>query len=90
MTATEFLNKLIAQNAVTSSNGLYTLDEDKFQLIWNEKDLFDRAYISTIEITDTEIRFDGRCVGKHCSYPGTIRIKLARFDEKEFTLFVVK
>jgi hypothetical protein len=90
MSANQYLNNLIEQNAISLTDSSYKVDEDNFQLIWNEKELFNRAYISSIEIDGIEIRFIGRCVGKHCSYPGTIRIKLDRFNENEFTLFNVK
>jgi hypothetical protein len=90
MSANQYLNNLTEQKAISLNDNSYKVDEDNFQLIWNEKELFNRAYISSIEIDDIEIRFIGRCVGKHCSYPGTIRIKLDRFNENEFTLFNVK
>jgi hypothetical protein len=89
MNATQFLDNLIVNQAVTLADGQYKVDEDKFQLIWNEQELHNRAYVSSVEINDNEIRFNGRCVGKHCSYPGTIRIKLDRFKESEFKLFNV-
>ena len=90
MSANQYLNNLIKQNAISLTDSSYKVDEDNFQLIWNAQELSNRAYISSIEIDDIEIRFNGRCVGKHCSYPGTIRIKLERFNENEFTLFNVK
>jgi hypothetical protein len=44
MSANQYLNNLIEQNAISLTDSSYKVDEDNFQLIWNEKELFNRAY----------------------------------------------